>query len=179
MINPLDFYLINDHYTHRLDLAQSIIEMMSIKGKFEARTFTLAESVLNTPTYGSELIPPEAIIYVHGNHVGSNCNFDRSLELAKQRPDLRLVIGIDPIANQGRFTSQETYLKYRELPDINTVLTDLEEGDITLQNFTRIALVLADPSDVLRIPSDNVDFPETPAAMQRYLSAHYQARNPR
>ncbi|MFA6462176.1 MAG: hypothetical protein WCV90_07995 [Candidatus Woesearchaeota archaeon] len=180
MSNPLDFYLINDMYAvESPGLIDGAIGRMGEKGDFKVVGYALTESVLFTPTYGSELIPPEAIIYVHGNMGELNHNFDRSLKLAKQRPDLRLVVGIDPISDQRRFTSQKMYLKYRELQNIDTILMDLEEGSLTLQQMTEITMVCADPLNALVIPRDDPDFPETPAAMQRYLSAHYRARNPK
>ncbi len=181
MSNPLDLVLINNHYHNqrRAETEREVINIMGRRGRFKANVLTLTEDILSTPTYGSELIPPEAIVYIHGNFSLYNINFEPSLKLAENRPDLRLVIGIESMSGESRFSSSALYQTYRRLPSIDTTLTDLEMKELKLREFVEVPIVTGDPQEILTLSSDNVDFQDTPAAMQRYLAAHYKARNPK
>ncbi len=77
--------------------------------------------------YDPDFSPREdSLIYVHGNKLQKYDNFERVIEISRERTDLRFIVEFDPNNERGSFDSPESYARYRSIPRLGK-LSDPEE----------------------------------------------------
>jgi len=63
----------------------------------------------------ADMFPQGAIIYVHGNNNQLNPNVTPVRKLAEKRPDLRIILQVDPLSGEDKFKPEENHAYVKSL----------------------------------------------------------------
>ncbi|MFA6462183.1 MAG: hypothetical protein WCV90_08030 [Candidatus Woesearchaeota archaeon] len=118
---PLDLIVIYNELLGYQDIFNDSVSPDFVKTGFKVNFKHYSEEELFYPEDFPGLATKNALLYVHGNRMGSHDNFDQVLALSEERPDLKWIVEFDPHSNRDDFSTTESYHRYRDMPHLNRI----------------------------------------------------------